>query len=214
MEHRQIFNEISYDVIQVDDKPSEKFNFIGITGNGDRKPVTRLIRAILQYLGRSSKIVDTARNISIKEYSYSSLTYHRANLYDFDIRIFTDLNKDLSNVKNENSYKNSMMKLFKVCGLGLINVDDPLLNKISKNVPFDAITYGINATADFMAKDIRYSQCGINFILDFNGSEKKVKINSFNKSNVYDTLAAIGTCYFLGFPLNLIINALTQTEIF
>ncbi|MTK11854.1 MAG: hypothetical protein F8N39_07145, partial [Clostridiaceae bacterium] len=118
MEHLQILNEISYDVIQVDDKPSEKFNFVGITGSEDRKPVTGLIRAILKYLGRSSKIVDTAKNISIKEYSYSSLTYHRANLYDFDIRIFTDLNKNFSNLKKEDNYKNSIMKLFKVCGLG------------------------------------------------------------------------------------------------
>ena len=210
----QTLNEISYDVIQVNYNPSEKLNFIGITGSKDKKPVTRLVREILKYLGRSSKIVDTVKNISIKEYSNSSLTYRKANLYDFDIRVFTDLNKNLCNKKNEDSYKNLIIKLFKVCGLGLINADDPLLNKISKNPFFDSVTYGINTTADFMAKDIRYSQFGINFILDFNGIEKKVEINSFNKCNVYDTLAAIGACYFLGFPLNLIINALTQTEIF
>lgn len=206
----QLLNKFSYDVIQVGDKP----NFIGITSGENKKTMIRLIKEILKYLGCNTKAIDTIKNIPIKEYSHTSLEYHAVNLYDFDVRVFTDLNQYSPNVKNEKIYKNSILNLFKICGLGLFNVDDPLLRKISKNTPFDAITYGINTSADFMAKDIRYSQCGLSFILDFNGTEKKVNISTFSKSNIYDALAAIGTCYFLGLPLNLIIDALNHTEIF
>lgn len=203
----QLLNKFSYDVIQVGNKP----NFIGITSSEDKKTMSRLIKEILKYLGRDAKAIDTIKNIPIREYRHTSLEYHAVNLYDFDIRVFTDLNSHSSNEKN---YKNSMLKLFKTCGLGLFNADDPLLRKISKNAPFDTITYGIDAPADFMAKDIRYNQSGLSFLLDFNGTEKKVKINTFNKSDVYDALASIGTCYFLGLPLNLIIDALNHIKIF
>ncbi len=203
----QLSKKFSYNVIQVGDKP----NFIGITSGKDKKTMTRLIKEILKYLGCSAKAIDTIKNIPVKEYSNTSLEYHAVNLYDFDIRIFTDLDQYLSDGKSE---KNSILKLFKICGLGLFNVDDPLLSKIIKSKSSDTITYGINNPADFTAKDIRYSQYGLSFILDFKGTEKKVRINTFNESNVYDALAAISTCYFLGLPLNLIIDALNHTEIF
>lgn len=203
----QLSKKFSYNVIQVGDKPS----FIGITSGRDKKTMIRLIKEILKYLGCSAKAIDTMKNIPVRDYSYTSLEYHTVNLYDFDIRIFTDLDQYLSDEKNE---KKSILKLFKICGLGLFNVDDPLLSKISKNKSSDIITYGVNNPADFMAKDIRYSQYGLSFILDFKGTEKKVKINTFNESNIYDALAAISTCYFLGLPLNLIIDALNNTEIF
>ena len=173
--------------------------------------MTRLIKEILKYLGCNTKAIDTIKNIPVKKYTSTSLEYHAVNLYDFDIRIFTDLDQYLSDSRNG---KDSILELFKICGLGLFNVDDPLLSKISKNTSSDTITYGINSPADFMAKDIRYSQYGLSFILDFKGVEKKVRINTFNKSNIYDALAAISTCYFLGLPLNLIIDALNHTEIF
>ncbi|MBV7276494.1 hypothetical protein I6U48_26820 [Clostridium sp. PL3] len=203
----QLSKKFSYNVIQVGDKP----NFVGITSGKDKKTMTRLIKEILKYLGYSAKAIDTIKNIQVKEYSNTSLEYHAVNLYDFDIRIFTDLDQYLSDGKSE---KNSILKLFKICGLGLFNVDDPLLSKIIKSKSSDTITYGINNPADFTAKDIRYSQYGLNFILDFKGIEKNVRINTFNESIVYDALAAISTCYFLGLPLNLIIDALNHTEIF
>lgn len=203
-----LVNEISHDIIQVIDKSSKSFNFIAVTGTNAKSSVTYLIKRILQYLGRCVRIEDTIESTSLLEFAPSSLKYHRINMYNFDIGVFTDLKQYQEN-NNE-----SIMNLFKVCEIGIVNADNEILQRINKYAPFQTITYGINNPADLMAKDIKYSQDGISFKLDFQGLQKIVKLNTFNKFNIYNSLAAVEACYFLGLPLNIIIEGLNHIKIF
>lgn len=211
----QLLNNVSHDIIEIVDIPSKKLNFISVTGSNEKDSVTKLLRKILQYLGRSVKIEDTIKNISLMKFNTTSLDYHRVNMYDFDIGIFTDLSENQFDMYTDIlNCEKAILQLFNVCEIGLLNYDDEHLRKIMNTWDFNYITYAINNSADFIAKDIRYSQQGINFNLYFHGSEKSVHLNTFNKSNIYNVLAAIGTCYFLGFPLNLTIEALNHIKMF
>ncbi|MFT5875483.1 MAG: UDP-N-acetylmuramoyl-L-alanyl-D-glutamate--2,6-diaminopimelate ligase, partial [Clostridium sp.] len=158
-----------------------------------------------------AEMVDKSVTDAIIEVTSIALEQHRAYMCDFDIGILTNLMQDHldEQVKIEN-YKKSKMKLFKMCRFGIINADDPVSQDIIHNATCDIITYGINTIADFMAKDITYLQEGVAFTLDFCNNHKKVKLNVPGKLNVYNALTAIASCYFLGFPVPLIIDALSN----
>jgi UDP-N-acetylmuramoyl-L-alanyl-D-glutamate--2,6-diaminopimelate ligase len=148
---------------------------------------------------------------AIIEVTSIALEQHRTYMCDFDIGIFTNLTQDhLDEHGTMENYKKAKMKLFKMCRFGIVNADDPVSQEIIRNATCDIVTYGINNTSDFMAKDIVYSHEGVSFTLCFCDNLKKVQLNVPGEFNVYNALTAIASCYFLGFPLPLIIDALTN----
>jgi UDP-N-acetylmuramoyl-L-alanyl-D-glutamate--2,6-diaminopimelate ligase len=148
---------------------------------------------------------------AVMEVTSIALDQHRVSMCDFDIGIFTNLTQDhLDEHGTMENYKKAKMKLFRMCRLGIINADDGVSQDIIQNATCDIITYGINTSADFMASDIEYSQEGVSFTLNFCDNHKKVKLNVPGKFNVYNALSAIAACYFSGFPLPLIIDALSN----
>lgn len=148
---------------------------------------------------------------AVMEVTSLALEQNRTYMCDFDIGIFTNLTQDhLDEHGTMENYKKAKLKLFKVCRFGIINADDPVSQEIIQNATCDVITYGIDSTADFMAKDIVYSKEGVSFTLCFCDNNKKVHLNVPGKFNVYNALTAIASCYFLGLPLALIIDALTN----
>lgn len=149
----------------------------------------------------------------VMEVTSSALSQHRVDCCDFHIGIFTNFSQDhLEEHGTMENYKQSKLKLFKMCRLGIINVDDPVSQEIISSSTSDLITYGINKEADFRAKEIIYDSDSTKFLLDFHGSEKSVNISLPGIFNVYNALCAISTCYFLGFPLESIISALSCLE--
>lgn len=148
---------------------------------------------------------------ALVEVTSTALDKHRVDNCDFDIGIFTNLSQDhLDEHGTMENYKKAKMKLFKMCRLGIINADDEVYDDIKKNASCDVITYGIESPADFMAKNIKYSENGITFTLNFCGSNKNVQLNTLGKFNVYNSLASIAACYFLGIPIDVILDALSN----
>ncbi|WP_102399352.1 UDP-N-acetylmuramoyl-L-alanyl-D-glutamate--2,6-diaminopimelate ligase [Haloimpatiens massiliensis] len=147
----------------------------------------------------------------VMEVSSSALDNYRVYKCDFDMGIFTNLTQDhLEEHGTMENYKNAKMKLFKMCRLGIINSDDKVSKEIKHNAKCDIITYGIHTSCDFKARDICYSLEGVNFILDFHGVLKKVSFKIPGKFSVYNALAAIAACYFLGIPLDIIIEEISN----
>ncbi len=151
---------------------------------------------------------------AVMEVTSIALEQLRTYTCDFDIGIFTNLTQDhLDDHGTMENYKKAKMKLFKMCRFGIINADDTVSEDIIQNSTCEIITYGIDTTADFMAKDIQYSQEGVSFTLKFCDNYKKVYLNVPGKFNVYNALSAIACCYFSGFPLHIIIAALTNIKL-
>lgn len=229
-------------------KPSNKFNLIGITGTNGKTSITYMISSILKYAGRKVGVISTIENtiddkpLSIKktnpttpdslelqagfkemadanvndvvmEVTSSALDNHRVDNCDFDIGIFTNLSQDhLDEHGTMENYKIAKKKLFSLCRLGIVNMDDNVSLEFIKDCPCDFITYGINSPADISAKNMSFSITGTSFTLNFHGIEKEVKLNIPSEFNVYNALAAIAACYFLGLPLNIIIEGIAQLE--
>lgn len=229
-------------------KPSDKFNLIGITGTNGKTSIAYMISCILKYAGRKVGVISTIENtiadkpINIKktnpttpdslelqasfsemaannandvvmEVTSSALDNHRVDNCDFDIGIFTNLTQDhLDEHGTMENYKNAKKKLFNLCRLGIINMDDDVSLEFIKDCPCDFMTYGINSPADISAKNIEYSLTGTTFTLNFHGVEKEVKLNLPSEFNVYNALAAIEACYFLGLPLSIILEGIKQLK--
>lgn len=208
-------SSISHSVIKINNLDSKKLNVIGIAGCNTNTSAAYLVKELLNYLGLNVHIEDTIDNIPLRELSSTSLDYHRLKNYNFDMITFTDVPEYFyNNLYESETYKNRLSKLFNVYGVGIINGDTPGLQEIKKLADFHMITYGINTPCDFVAKEIRYCQKGIKFNLDFHNSQKEVILNTFEKQHVYNALASISTCYFLGFPLSLIIEGLSSIKRF
>lgn len=159
------------------------------------------------------EMADQGATDVIMEVTSSALDKQRVNASDFDIGIFTNLSQDhLDEHGTMENYKNAKKKLFKMCRLGIINGDDAIAQEIIDYADCDIITIGINNNADLMAKNIQYDSTGTVFTLDFHSTEKEVRLRLPGVFNVYNALSAISTCYFLGFPLDIIISALSCLE--
>ncbi|HBN82709.1 MAG TPA: UDP-N-acetylmuramoyl-L-alanyl-D-glutamate--2,6-diaminopimelate ligase [Clostridiales bacterium] len=143
-----------------------------------------------------------------------ALLNHRVDQCLFNIGVFTNLTQDhLDEHGTMENYKNAKMKLFKMCRYGVINADIPIYPEIKERASCEKlVSYGINNNADFKAENIEYMIDGVTFTLDFNGVRKDMRINVPGKFNVYNALAAIGTCYLSGLTLEQIASGIEKIE--
>lgn len=149
----------------------------------------------------------------VMEVTSSALAGYRVDGCEFEIGVFTNLTQDhLDEHGTMENYKKAKMRLFKMCRYAVLNADDPVSLEIKKDSPCMVLTYGINNIADFNAYDIKYSLDGVSFILDFHGIKNKVILNVPGKFSVYNALAAITTCYYLGLGLKEVIDGVNNIK--
>ncbi|HAN09003.1 MAG TPA: UDP-N-acetylmuramoyl-L-alanyl-D-glutamate--2,6-diaminopimelate ligase [Clostridiales bacterium] len=150
---------------------------------------------------------------AVMEVSSHALELNRADFCDFDIGIFTNLTQDhLDFHMTFENYRNSKLKLFKMCKHGIINIDDNSAEYFIKNSACDTITYGIDKNADIMGKDIEISLLGANFTLVIGNTERRVKLKTSGKFSVYNALAAIASCYKLGIDIDKIVEGIELSD--
>lgn len=208
---------VSYFISKILESLGRKVGVIGTIGNSIGDALLKTIKLnpttpdSIELQASFSEMINEKVPVAVMEVSSSALKNYRVHNCDFDIGIFTNLTQDhLEEHGTMENYKKEKMKLFTMCKIGIINGDDEVSNDIKKNASCQIITYGINKTADFMAKDIKYSCKGITFTLVFCGTEQMVELSVLGEFNVYNMLAAIAACYFSGLPLSVIINALNN----
>lgn len=149
----------------------------------------------------------------VMEVTSTALAGFRVEGCEFEIGVFTNLTQDhLEEHGTMENYKKAKMKLFKLCRYGVLNADDPVSLEIKKESPCMVLTYGIDHMADFNAYDIEYSMDGVSFTLDFHGIKNKVNLNVPGKFSVYNALAAITTCYYLGLGLNEVVEGVNHIK--
>lgn len=146
----------------------------------------------------------------VMEVTSIALDNHRVDKCDFNVGVFTNLTQDhLDEHGTMENYKKAKMKLFRMCKKGIINIDDKASKDIIEYSSCEVLTYGINNTADFMAKDISYSLDGVKFTLQFRNDTRNVELMIPGKFSVYNALAAIGACYAIGISLDDIVKGLS-----
>ena len=152
----------------------------------------------------------------VMEVSSHSLVQHRVDCVDFNGAVLTNLTQD------HLDFHITMMNYFKakatlfadlVAGdFAVINADDEYAEKFEEFISpsVNKYTYGINKTADVMAKDISFSGEGASFTCVVREQEYKTNLLMNGMFSVYNVLAAITTALALGFDIEKSIRILEK----
>lgn len=153
----------------------------------------------------------------VMEVSSQSLKLNRVAGCDFDIGVFTNLYKDHISEKEHTDledYFESKKKLFTMCKKGFVNFDDfkgiKIVNTM-KNCSFK--TYAIDNSADYLAKDITITNVSVDYKVKINGKNERIKVNIPGRFSVYNSLAAIAVCEYLGVSTENIKEALESVKV-
>ena len=167
-------------------------NYIGDKNLGES---SRTTPESLELQELFAKMVKEKVETVVMEVSSQSLKLHRVDGCDFNIGVFTNFSEDHIS-KNEHpdmeDYFNSKLKLFDMCKKGYINSDDFQVAKLKRIITGCEIkTYGIDNTADLIAKDITVTNSSVDFKVKIGDRNERVKVGIPGRFSVYNTLAAL-----------------------
>ncbi len=137
----------------------------------------------------------------VMEVSSHALAQHRVKGCDFNGAVFTNLTQDhLDFHITMHNYFMAKAKLFENLATGdfaVINVDDEYGVKLKNIISPSAMiyTYALNSSADFMAKDVKYSSKGASFKCVTPKETIKVNLKMNGVFSVYNVLAALTVAY-------------------
>ncbi len=150
----------------------------------------------------------------IMEVSSHALELSRVHGCNFTVGAFTNLTQDhLDFHKTMENYMCAKAKLFDMCSVGVINIDDEYGAKIydmhkNKNI----LTYAIENEADVGAINIEIDARGTSFDLVYKGISYPVKISIPGKFSVYNALTAATSSLALGMDIEVIIKGLENAK--
>lgn len=120
----------------------------------------------------------------IMEVSSQSLKLDRVYGLEFDIGVFTNFSEDHISEKEHpdmEDYFNSKLKLFDMCKMAFVNTDDLYGCKAIKSEKCDFKTYGIDNSADLLAKDITITNTYADFKVKLGEKNERVKVRNTRK---------------------------------
>lgn len=145
----------------------------------------------------------------IMEVSSHALQLKRVAGINFEVGAFTNLTRDhLDFHKTFEAYCDAKAILFKNCKNGCINIDDEWAERIMKDATCQSLSYGINNNADIKAENIRLSERGVIFNVNYQGKVHEVRLGIPGMFSVYNALTAISVCLSLGISFEDIIKGL------
>lgn len=140
----------------------------------------------------------------VMEVSSQGLKYNRVLGVEFDYGIFSNLSPDHIGPNEHDDfddYMNSKAKLFDMCKVGIINIDDEYAPKMVEGRSCSVETFGCGNDPDFKASDIRLvsenGRPGVRYRLS-GKLEMDVKVNIPGNFSVYNSLMAVAVGYHFG----------------
>ncbi|MBC6696149.1 UDP-N-acetylmuramoyl-L-alanyl-D-glutamate--2,6-diaminopimelate ligase [Terrisporobacter mayombei] len=167
------------------------------------------------------KMLDSGVQCVTMEVSSGGIMHYRVEDVDFDVAIFSNLSPDHIGPKEHHSfehYLNCKAKLFKMTKFAIINVDDKHANEIIANCECNIETFSIHGKGDLNAININHSKkidsLGVTFDYSKDGHiTKSCFICSPGIFSVYNALAVISVCKYLGISQENILNALKSVKV-
>lgn len=160
---------------------------------------------------------DHGMEAAAMEVSSHGLAMGRVDSVDFDCAIFTNLTYDhLDYHKTMENYFEAKKLLFrnmKEEGIAVLNADDEAsIEGLKECCSCRFVTYGtgVLSDADYMAKDVKLSPTGTDFVLWAKGEEYPVHTNLVALYNIYNLLAAIAAMHECGMEIEEMIPLLAN----
>lgn len=154
------------------------------------------------------------------EVSSGGIMMNRVKDVDFDVAIFSNISLDHVGPKEHPTFEHYLdckTKLFKLAKHGIVNADDKYSNYVIQNATCDIETFAIEKEADVIAKDIVYSKqvdsLGVSFICESKDESFETYICSPGTFSIYNALAVISVCRYLGVDRNIMIDALKNAKV-
>lgn len=160
----------------------------------------------------STMVSDNIDNI-VMEVSSHALELHKVEGCNFNIGIFTNLTQDhLDMHKSMENYLNAKSKLFSMCKIGIINIDDKYAQDIIKNASCKVFTYSIEKESDLQAINIQYFMDRVAFDVKINDKIENFILNIPGRFSVYNALSVIGACLMQNIPIDIIKEGIKNIE--
>ncbi len=129
----------------------------------------------------------------VMEVSSHSLELDKVYGLSFEVGIFTNLTQDhLDFHGTMENYLKAKSLLFKQSKVSIINVDDSYSEDIIKLATGKVLTYGIDKTCDYQAKNLVLGDTYVEFDLTVENVTQHFKVNVPGRFTVYNLLGTIG----------------------
>ncbi len=145
----------------------------------------------------------------VMEVSSHALALNRVAGVHFDVAIFTNLTQDhLDFHKTMEEYREAKAMLFRMCDVGVYNIDDAASEKIMSEATCRAFTYGQHHTADLMAEHVVLNSDCVEFDAKYGSEIVPVHLGIPGGFTVYNALCVLGAAMALGIELPVAAEAL------
>lgn len=210
---------ITYMLKSILEQENKKVGLIGTVSNliGDEvlysartTPEASDLKALL------TEMLEKKVDYVIMEVSSQGLKFDRVSFTDFKIAVFTNISRaHIGGFEHPDfeDYLKSKIKLFKMCKLGIINIDSNYADEIIKNATCKIDTFGIKNKADFQALDIKLKNENVTFKAISSNAKLNIELNIPGMFSVYNALAAISTASKLNISKEAIIKGLRKVKV-
>jgi UDP-N-acetylmuramoyl-L-alanyl-D-glutamate--2,6-diaminopimelate ligase len=211
---------ITYLVKSILEKNGEKVGLIGTIAHwvGDEKLVaTNTTPESLDLQRMFSQMLGKGTNSVVMEVSSHALALKRVMGVDFDVAVFTNLNREhLDFHKTLSAYKKSKGLLFEMLSdrsCAVINLDDPNWRYFYDKSKTNRWTYSLqDQKADFYARSFSITGEGSQIDLVTPHGGVKINLRFLGESNVYNALASAAVGVALKVNLETIKSGLESVE--
>jgi UDP-N-acetylmuramoyl-L-alanyl-D-glutamate--2,6-diaminopimelate ligase len=183
---------------------------------GVQREVERTTPEAIDLQAAFREMIDAGDECCAIEVSSHALELGRADAIHFAVAVFTNLTQDhLDFHPTMEDYFAAKRRLFGGDSAHVVNVDDPYGRRLAGELD-DAVTFGIDAPADYRARDLHSSFTGIDFELHTRHPNRPrsdpARLPLPGRFNVSNALGAIAAVSALGVPLETILRALPTVE--
>lgn len=147
----------------------------------------------------------------VMEVTSIALDLERLRGCAFKLGIFTNISPDhLDYHQNMQNYINAKLKFFPMCQISIVNIDDPIADKVLA-LSAQSITYSLkDSQADIFADNITVDDTGTSFVLKFQNGSYPVTLQGLGLFNIYNALACIAAALHLGITIEQVLEGLVN----
>lgn len=157
--------------------------------------------------------VKSGKEFMVMEVSSQGLRYDRTAGVIFSVAAFLNIGEDhISDIEHKDfeDYFSAKLMLLDQCEKACINIDGPYMDEVLAQAKGSVLTLSQSQGADIRAENIKASEEGIRFTAIGPDFKEEISLAMTGLFNVENALAAIGSCYLTGVPMEFIVKGLAS----
>ncbi len=165
------------------------------------------------------EMVDNGCKAVVMEVSSQALKLARVGGVLFDYGVFTNLEPDHIGPNEHSDYEDyaeCKSRLFRQCRFGILNADDPMMNRMLQESSCEYMTYGCSENADLCAYDIDLHRTDGKLMVTYKTRgilEADLAVCVPGMFTVYNSLTAAAICKQLKVPTEVMKKAFLEVQV-